>query len=95
MKKEAIFRNINEYLVRKGAKEISVFGSYSRDDFNKNSDIDLLVDFDKKKSLLDLVIIEQELSELLGIKVDLHTKNSISPHLIDEIIHLRKVIYKA
>ena len=84
---------ISDFLLSKGAKEISVFGSYSRGDNHPNSDIDLLVDFSGRKSLLDLIAIEQELSELIGIKVDLLTKKSISPHLIDEILNNRTILY--
>lgn len=56
-----------------------------RGEESPESDIDVLVEFSERKSLLDLVRIEQELSEALGIKVDLLTENSISPYLIGRI----------
>ncbi|MCF6178505.1 MAG: hypothetical protein L3J63_03820 [Geopsychrobacter sp.] len=52
------------------------------------------VDFRKSKSLLTLVSIERELSDALGIKVDLLTEAAISPHLIDRIKAELKVIYQ-
>ncbi|WP_235283657.1 MULTISPECIES: nucleotidyltransferase family protein [unclassified Methanosarcina] len=58
------------------------------------SDIDVLVEFAERKSLLTLVNIELELSDYLGIKVDLLTEKSISPYLIDEIKKEDRVISK-
>ncbi len=52
---------------------------------SSESNLDILVEFSERKSLLDLVGIEMELSELLNIKVDLLTEKSISPYLIDTI----------
>ncbi|MFA5857411.1 MAG: nucleotidyltransferase domain-containing protein [Candidatus Pacearchaeota archaeon] len=51
-----------------------IFGSYARGDQNKKSDIDILIEVNGKKfSLLDLIALEMELQEKLGIKVDLLT----------------------
>ena len=52
---------------------VGVFGSYARGEENDISDLDILIDFDIKVDLIELIGIEQELSELLGIKVDLIT----------------------
>lgn len=60
---------------------VGVFGSYSRNEQKPDSDLDILVNFAKPISLLDLVGIELELSEKLGVKVDLITQQSISPKL--------------
>ena len=59
--------------------ELSVFGSVLREDFKEPSDIDFLVVFDPqiKLSLMDLVGIQYELSELIGRKVDLVERRSI------------------
>jgi hypothetical protein len=56
------------------------------------SDIDILVEFSERKSLLEFVRIERELSEILGIKVDLLTEKAISPYLIDPIREEMEVI---
>jgi predicted nucleotidyltransferase len=60
---------------------IGVFGSYARGEEKENSDLDLLIDFDTKVNLLELIGLEQELSEQLGIKVDLITLKSVHPAL--------------
>ena len=58
----------------------------------ETSDLDVIVEFEKRKSLLELVGIEQELEDALGIKVDLLTEASISPYLMEKIRKESKVI---
>lgn len=60
---------------------IGIFGSYARNEQTDKSDLDLLVDFDTKINLLELIGLEQELSEILGIKVDLVTMKSVNERL--------------
>ena len=76
------------------ANSIGIFGSRARGDAHPDSDLDVLVNFRKSKSLLTLISIELELTDALGIKVDLLTENAISPHLIDRIKAELKVIYQ-
>jgi len=76
-----------------GIDFLGIFGSYARGDQTAKSDLDLLVKFTKRKSLLDMVKIEREMSEDLGLKVDLLTEKSISPYLKDKIKDGLKVIY--
>jgi uncharacterized protein len=66
-------------------KSISVFGSYARNENHSGSDLDVLVEFHGTVNLLDIIGAEMELSELLGVKVDLLTKNAISPRLMGNI----------
>lgn len=94
MNKEHLFNKIVSLIKKHGARKIAVFGSYARGEEKPKSDIDILVEFSERKSLLDLVGIEQELSDALGIKVDLLTEKSISPYLIDRIKREMKVIYE-
>ena len=78
-----------------------LFGSALRDDFHANSDIDLLVEFERDAawSLLDHVEIEQELSDLLGRPVDLVTRRAVeqSTNNIrrDAILKSAELIYVA
>ena len=76
-----------------GIAFLGVFGSYARGDQTPASDLDLLVKFTQRKSLLDMVRIEREMSDSLGLKVDLLTEKSISPYLKDKIKEGLKVIY--
>ena len=72
---------------------VGVFGSMARGKATKRSDIDLLVRFSKRKSLLAVVRLERELSEALGRKVDLLTEGAISPYLRERILKETKVVY--
>ena len=76
-----------------GIAFLGVFGSYARGDQTPASDLDLLVKFTQRKSLLDMVRIEREMSDSLGLKVDLLTESSVNPYLKDRIKHGLKVIY--
>lgn len=93
MKREEIFEKIVQVLKDRGARKIAIFGSYVREEEKPESDIDVIVEFSGRRSLLDLVGIEQELSDAMGIKVDLLTEKSISPYLIDRIKKEMVVIY--
>jgi uncharacterized protein len=72
---------------------IGVFGSTVRGEARKDSDIDLLVRFSKRKSLLAVVRLERELSEALGRKVDLLTEGALSPYLRERILNEMRVVY--
>ncbi|MDO3379753.1 nucleotidyltransferase family protein [Geoalkalibacter halelectricus] len=76
------------------AARIGIFGSHARGEAGPDSDLDLLVDFKNRKSFLTLVKIQRELSEALGIHVDLLTEAAISPRLIDRIKAEMRVIYQ-
>jgi len=90
---QQLFSQISDFLGKSGASRVAVFGSYARDEATPESDIDILVEFSERKSLLEIVIIERELSEKLGVDVDLLTEKSISPYLIDRVKKDAKVIY--
>jgi uncharacterized protein len=56
---------------------VGIFGSFARGDNKKESDIDILVEFKATPSLLTLIKIENDLSDILGMKVDLVTKGAL------------------
>jgi uncharacterized protein len=60
---------------------VGIFGSYARNEQRPESDLDILVRFEKNINLLDLIGVEIELSDLLGVKVDLVTEQSVLPAL--------------
>jgi len=68
-----------------GAKNVRLFGSIARGEIGPESDVDILVDMEDGRSLLDLVGLWQDLEELLGCKVDVLTDGGISPYLKDRI----------
>lgn len=69
-----------------GARNLRVFGSVARGDDRAHSDVDLLVDMDPDRSLLDIVGLGQDLEELLDRRVDVLTGASLHPALRDRIL---------
>jgi predicted nucleotidyltransferase len=74
---------------------VGVFGSVARGEATGQSDIDLLVRFSKRKSLLEMIKLEREVSAAVGRKVDLLTESAISPYLRDKVKRELQVIYGA
>lgn len=74
--------------------KVGVFGSTARGEANDQSDIDLLGEFSRRKSLLAMVALERQLAAALGRKVDLLTEAAISPYLRERILGDLQVIYE-
>jgi uncharacterized protein len=86
---DAIRERRSEILCRAshhGARNVRVFGSAARGDAGPASDVDLLVEMEAGRSLLDFVGLWQELEDLLGLKVDLVSEGGISPYLREQIL---------
>lgn len=71
---------------RYSVEKLEVFGSYVRSEQDKDSDLDILVTFKEVPSLLTFIAIENYLSDLLGIKVDLVMKDSLKPKIGQRIL---------
>lgn len=67
-------------------KEIGIFGSYVRGEQKKSSDIDILVEFEEPVSLLGIVRLENHLSDLLSMKVDVVPKRDVRVELRERIL---------
>jgi uncharacterized protein len=74
---------------------LSVFGSFARGEATERSDVDLLVEFNKRNSLLALIALERKMSAMLGRRVDLLTREAISPYLRESIERDLRVVYEA
>lgn len=80
-------RLISEFCRRHHVRKLSFFGSVLRDDFGPMSDIDVLVEFDSEHIPgLEFMLMQDELSEILGHQVDLNTPNSLSPYFRDKVL---------
>ena len=65
---------------------LEVFGFYVRSDQKKDSDLDILVTLKEASSLLTFIAMENYLSDLLGVKVDLVMKDSLKPNIGQQIL---------
>ncbi|MFB6248126.1 MAG: nucleotidyltransferase family protein [Salinibacter sp.] len=75
-----------------GVVYAGLFGSQARDEATTESDVDVLVRFGDRRSLIDLVRIERRIEEVVGVSVDLVTENALSPHLRDRVLEDLEVI---
>lgn len=69
-----------------GARNVRLFGSAARGDARPGSDIDILVEWEPGRSLLDHVALMQDLADLLGVKVDVVTRDALHRYIRDEIV---------
>ena len=69
-----------------GARRVRVFGSFARGEEREDSDLDVLVDLEPGRDLLDIVAIKQDLEALLGRKVDVVTERAVSPHIRESVL---------
>ena len=86
---------IAEFCRRNHIRRLSLFGSALRGDFGPESDIDLLVEFDPDHipGLIRLAGMENELSAILGRKVDLRTPQDLSRYFREEVLNSAEVQY--
>lgn len=81
-KRQQIIRLASQY----GAVDVRIFGSVARGEGTAASDVDLLVRFEQRHSLLDRIGLKQDLEELLGRPVDVVTEKSISRYIRDRVL---------
>ena len=90
MKQEVILqilRQKNTELSKQfGAKSLSLFGSAARNEAASNSDVDLLVEFNRPVGYFGLFALQEHLEKLLGCSVDLGTPDSLKPYMRDRIM---------
>ena len=86
---------IAEFCRRNHIRWLSLFGSALRDDFGPESDVDVLVEFEPGTRVgLRFFKMEQELSEIIGNKVELHTPGFLSKDFRDEVMAEAEVKYE-
>lgn len=83
---EVLRQQIPMLAERYSVEKLEIFGSYVRSEQKKDSDLDVLVTFKEDPSLLTYIAIENYLSDLLDIKVDLVMKDSLKPKIGQQIL---------
>ncbi|MFO8034725.1 MAG: nucleotidyltransferase family protein [Candidatus Bipolaricaulota bacterium] len=72
---------------RYGVQKLALFGSFARGEPTSHSDLDLLVEFDDRPlTLLQFIALEEEMTDLLGIKVDLVEKSALRPRIGQQVL---------
>ena len=89
--KEIIKKNKKQLEENYKVNILGIFGSYSHHNAHKNSDIDILVEFSETPDFFEFIRLENFLKNLLGIEVDLVTRNALKPLIKNEI--LKETIY--
>jgi uncharacterized protein len=83
-----------DFCRRHHIRRLSLFGSVLRDDFGPTSDVDVLVEFEPSHIPgLAFFLMEEELSQIVGRKVDLNTPGFLSPYFRDRIERESEVQY--
>lgn len=70
-----------------GLKRVRVYGSMARGEAGKNSDIDLLIDFEGTPTLFDVMDVQERIARDLNLEVDLATPGALHPALKDKILN--------
>ena len=87
---EELIRVIREHLPdlreRYGVESLGIFGSYARGEQREDSDLDVLVEFFRTPDLFEFVALKHELSDILGINVDLVMKDALKPRIGKRIL---------
>ncbi len=90
MKVEKLIQDKRDDILRisrqHGARSVRLFGSFARSALTEASDLDILVEMEPTRSLLDLIAIKQDLEDLLDCKVDVVTESSLSPYIREDIL---------
>ncbi|MCE2787321.1 MAG: nucleotidyltransferase family protein [Bacteroidota bacterium] len=82
--KETLQNNKTELVNKYGVRTIAIFGSYGRGQQTDESDVDILVDFNKPIGIA-FIDLANDLERLLNLRVDLVSKNGIKPNYMKEI----------
>ncbi len=87
---------LKDYCKANKIKKLSLFGSFLKNTYNADSDIDLLVVFEENSGygLLDIARVERELSQIVGKKIDIRTKDELSRYFRDVVVKEAKVEYE-
>jgi len=89
---ERLREKVAPILRRLGVRRAPVFGSLARGEGDEESDVDLLVELEPGRSLLDLAELKVELEEVLGRRVDVITYDSLHPLLRDRVLREQRRI---
>jgi predicted nucleotidyltransferase len=79
-------RRLLDSAARHGARNVRIFGSVASDATSAESDVDLLVDLDRERTLVDLAALRADASMILGLPVDIATADLLKPHVRADVL---------
>lgn len=86
---------IQQFCQRYSIRKLSLFGSVLRDDFTRESDVDVLVEFEPRKTPgLAIITMQDELSNIINRQIDLRTAADLSRYFRDKVLAEAMVIYE-
>lgn len=96
LRKKGLGKKLSAICGKNSVIFLAVFGSFVRGEQNDESDIDVAIEFEKgkRKTLLDLLRLENELSEVFKRKVDLGIFSSLNPYVVEDVKREMLVIYE-
>ncbi len=84
--KEILQKHKDKLKEQYGLKEIGIFGSYVKDEQDEQSDLDILIELEKPIGFVRFMRLENSLSELTGIRVEMVTKKALKPYIGKRIL---------
>ncbi len=90
---QEITKKIEPVLRKHDVSFAGLFGSRARGEERSDSDVDILVRFNKQKGLFEMVALERDLSASLNLKIDVVTEGGLSPALKSEVMKYLQPIY--
>jgi len=96
LRKKGLEKKLEEICKKNYIAFLAVFGSFVRGEQNRKSDVDVAIEFDKskRKSLLDLFRLEEELTKVFKRKVDLGVFSSLNQYIAEDVKKEMLVIYE-
>ena len=89
--------DVSEFCQRRHIRRLALFGSVLREDFGPQSDVDVLIEFERRHvpGFFDLMRMQEEMSGILGgLRVDLRTPEDLSRHFRDKVLAEAKTQYE-
>ena len=84
--KKVLQKHREEFREQYGLKEIGIFGSYVKGEQKEKSDIDMLIELEKPIGFVRFMRLENALSQLLGVRVEMVTRKALKPHIGKRIL---------
>lgn len=90
--KKVLQKHREEFREQYGLKEIGIFGSYVKGEQKEKSDIDMLIELEKPIGFVRFMRLENALSQLLGVRVEMVTRKALKPHIGKRILQEVKYV---